>query len=113
MRIESIQDERWPLTNRHPTDISTGKLASRNVRLHDVAGLKSHKSFVTCSMTYRKAIFVRRTHLSCSSPGGLDPKRLNIRDAEFLRRAPAHTGRVNPMLFNQSSLRSIELRQPA
>src|SRR5262245_15660092 len=110
MRIEAVQDERWPLTYRHTTNISTGILASRNVGLHDVAGLKSHERFAPCSMTYRKAIFVRRTHSSCSSPSGIDPKRLHIRDAEFFRRAPAHTGCVNPMLFNQYSLRSIELR---
>src|SRR5215468_4387443 len=75
MRIEAVQNERRPLTDRHPTDISTHILASRNVRLHDVAGFKPQESFAPCSMSYRKAIFVRRTHLSCSSPGGFDPKR--------------------------------------
>jgi hypothetical protein len=113
MRIEAVQDERWPLTYRHPTNISTGILASRNLGLHDVAGLKSHESFALCSMTDRKAIFVRRTLLSCSSPGGFDPKRLHIRDLDFLRRAPAHARSIDPMRFRQASLRTIEFRQSA
>jgi len=38
-------------------------------------------------MSYRKAIFVRRTLLSRSLPSGFDPKRSRIRDLDFLRRA--------------------------
>src|SRR5215475_13261319 len=99
MRIEAVQNERRSLTNRHPTNISTHILAPRNVRLHDVAGFKPQESFAPRSMSYRKTIFVRRTHLSCSSPGGFDTKRLHIRDLDFLRRASAHARRIDPVRF--------------
>src|SRR5215475_13871064 len=113
MHVEAVQSERWSLPDRHSAYMAPCIFSMGYVRLHHVAGLKSHEMFAPRSILFGKAVFVCCPHLTRPMPGRFDLQRLNVGDVELLRSTLSDTGRVNPVRLRQASSRSIELRQSA
>ena len=80
MYVETIQRERWPLTNRYTTNMPARELTLQNISFHDVARLKSHEACFSRAIGFWKTVLVGSARLTRPMPRRLDLKRLNVFD---------------------------------